>query len=288
VTERAYILAELGSTHDGSLGNCVRLATHCARAGADAIKLQCHQGERTKGQPPWFADVLGESREDYLIRTGFDESQWRIIRSTCTGLGVDLVVSPFSVEAVDLLETLPVDAYKVASGQITNRPMLDRIRQTGRDVYLSSGMTTTRETGDALATLEIANHGEVHLLQCSSEYPCKPEHVGINIITEWQRRFQRPVGFSDHTCDAGGESHVAAVMAYQAGARVIEKHCGFHRGQAGTDAPHSLTPEEFAQYVRAIRQAETITANRVDKDALAHDLGAMREAFLERPVKRPF
>jgi N-acetylneuraminate synthase/N,N'-diacetyllegionaminate synthase len=104
-----YIIAEQGSVADGSLGNALRLIEECAKAGADATKLQDHRFEKIKGDPPWFTGV-GEQRGDYLKRTSFNQEQWREIREAATFWNVDLIVSPFSVEAVRLLEELPVDA----------------------------------------------------------------------------------------------------------------------------------------------------------------------------------
>lgn len=269
-----YILAEIGSVPDGSLGNTLKLIELVAKAGANAAKLQCHNGEKVKGTPPWAGDVAKiESRAAYLQRTSFDENGWRLIRATCTAVGVDLVVSPFSVEAVRLLEQVPVDAYKVASGQVTNLPMLEAIAQTKRQTFLSSGMTTDEETGIARRVLGFNEAPAVKVLHCTSSYPCAPEHVGLNLLHSFN-------GLSDHTLGMA-----ASLAAITLGATVIERHVGFHRGMFGTDARHSLTIEELAAFVREVRDLEKMLANPVDKDALAAspEMQAMRAAFLEKP-----
>jgi N-acetylneuraminate synthase len=266
-----YIIAEAGSTHDGSLGNCLKLMEECAKVGADAFKLQCHNGERIKGDPPWFTGV-GEQRGDYLKRTSFTQEQWREIREAATFWNVQLIVSPFSVEAVRLLEELPVDAYKVASGQVTNLPMLEAIKATGRRTILSTGMTTSAEN---LAAIQLLQPWAT--LHCTSEYPCRPEHVGLNELRVWgQDRF----GLSDHTL-----GFAASLAAIALGATVIERHVCFDRRGYGTDARHSLTLDEFARFVKEVRELDVMLANPVDKDALCQtpELQAMRRAFLEQP-----
>jgi N-acetylneuraminate synthase len=264
-----YVIAELGSTHEGSLGNCLKLIEHCARAGADAVKLQDHRGERIKADPPWFKGH--ESRAAYLQRTSFDENGWRLIRATATACGVDLVASPFSVEAVRLLEDVPVDAYKIASGQVTNVPMLEAVRATGKRVFLSSGMTTDAESIAAWEALGGQNRTGLVAMHCTSEYPCPPERVGLNYCREG-------TGFSDHTMGMA-----ATLAAVDRGCVAVERHVGFHRGMYGSDAAHSLTVEELAVLVREIRALETMLANPTDKDAMVKSDGMrkMREAFLE-------
>lgn len=278
-----YIIAELGSVPDGSLGNALALIGACTQAGADAVKLQDHRGEKVKGQPPWYRG--GEERGDYLKRTSFTQEQWLRIHSTCLAQEVDLIVSPFSVEAVALLEELPVDAYKIASGQVTNLPMLEAIGKTERRVFLSSGMTTSEELEQALRVLchgtsradPIPSH--VSVLQCTSAYPCPPELVGLN---HWLPREDQEYvsGLSDHTL-----GFAASLAAIAFGATVIERHVCFDRRGYGTDCAHSLTLDEFARFVREARDLDVMLANPVNKDELARspEMLRMREAFLEQP-----
>jgi N-acetylneuraminate synthase len=273
-------MAELGSVHDGSLGTALRLISEVKAAGADAAKLQCHFGERIKGEPPWFS-ATHESRVEYLERTGFSEAQWHVIREHCTDERIDLVVSPFSVAAVEMLERVGVDGYKVASGQVTNLGMLKAIGRTEKPVYLSSGMTTDRELEDAVDAL----NSVTATLHCTSSYPCPPELVGLNVLRQWitvwkSSDFRRPpFGLSDHTLGMA-----ASLAAVTLGATVIERHVCFDRRGYGSDCRHSLTLDEFAAFLREVRALETMLANPVDKDALAKtaDMQRMRECFLER------
>ena len=282
-----YIIAEAGSVPDGSAGSAVRLMQECHAAGADAFKLQCHTGEKVKGDPPWFKGW--ELRGDYLKRTEFSLANWRFIREHAILLGIDLIVSPFSVEAVALLEELPVDAYKIASGQVTNLAMLAHVAHTGRPVYLSSGMSDEGEVEEAWEALHPNAHttpGPITLMQCTSSYPCPPESVGLNVLQEWRRARTSPsmycqrIGLSDHTL-----GFAASLAAITLGATVIERHVCFDRRGYGTDCAHSLTLDEFARFVRDVRELDVMLANPVDKDTLCQtsEIQKMRNCFLERP-----
>ncbi len=261
-----FIIAEVGSVHDGSFGNAGRLIDAAAEAGADAVKFQTHipQAEtvRDAPSPPYFK---GEPRFEYFARTGFAPLQWGMLKERAEAAGLVFLSSPFSTEAVELLEELGVQRYKVPSGEVTNLPLLAAIAATGKPVLLSSGMSSWQEIDDAVATLRGA-HGPrsdddwLTVLQCTSEYPCPYERVGLNVMKEMRQRYRCPVGLSDHTL-----TPFAAYAAVTLGATVIEKHFTFSRRMYGSDAAHSLEPGEFAEMVRGIRAVEAIMAGEVDK-----------------------
>lgn len=268
------ILAEIGSVHDGSFGNALKLIEAAAAAGADAVKFQTHLAAaetlRDAPAPPYFQ---GEPRFEYFQRTGFTPDQWRQLKLHCDAHHVEFLSSPFSIEAVELLETVGVTRYKVGSGEITNLPMLEVIAQTGKPVILSSGMSNWAELDTAVETIR-RYHDRLTLLQCTSEYPCPPEEVGLNVMLAMQERYGLPVGLSDHTL-----SNYAAFAAVTLGAVIIEKHFTFSRLMYGSDARHSLEPTEFADLVRGVRAIEAMLAHPVDKDALAERLRPMKEIF---------
>jgi N,N'-diacetyllegionaminate synthase len=185
-------------------------------------------------------------------------------------------VSPFSVHAVERLERIGVDAYKVASGQVTNLEMLEAIGRTGRRVIVSTGMTTHRES---LAAWDAIGSAPWASLQCTSVYPCPPQLVGLNEIAELEPRSAAVrIGLSDHTLGMA-----ASLAAIALGATVIERHVCFDRRGYGTDCRHSMTLDEFAAFVREARELERMLANPVDKDELAASpaMVEMRKAFLE-------
>ena len=268
------MIAEVGSVHDGSFGNACKLIEAAAAAGANAVKFQTHVARaetlRDAPPPPYFQ---GEPRFEYFTRTSFSLPQWRLLKAHCEAHRVEFLSSPFSIEAVELLESVGVTRYKVGSGEVTNLPMLEVIARTGRPVILSSGMSSWSELDAAVAVIR-RYHDRVTLLQCTSEYPCSVEQVGLNVMLEMRQRYGVPVGLSDHTL-----TNYAAFAAVALGASVIEKHFTFSRLMYGSDARHSLEPDEFADLVRGIRAIDAMLAHPVDKDAMAARLHPMKEIF---------
>lgn len=254
------LIAEIGSVHDGSFGNALHLIDTAAECGATAAKFQTHisaaETLRNAPLPPYFQ---GEPRFEYFQRTGFSEDQWRQLKQRCDERGVLFLSSPFSVEAVELLERLGMEQYKIPSGEVTNLPMLDVIARTGKPVLLSSGMSSWDELDAAVATIR-QHHEHITVLQCTSEYPCPEGQVGLNVMQAMHFRYQLPVGLSDHTLD-----NYACFAAVALGATVIEKHLTFSRRMYGSDARHSLEPEQFKDLARGIRAIETMRDSNVDK-----------------------
>ena len=254
------IIAEIGSVHDGSFGNAQRLIDAAAEAGADAVKFQTHIAEAESlpdaPSPGYFSD---EPRIAYFRRTGFSPEQWKKLARHAEAAKVAFLSSPFSLEAVDLLEDVGVAAYKIPSGEVTNLPLLERIASTGKPALLSSGMSDWRELDQAVAVLKPA--GGLTVLQCSSAYPCAPEQVGLNVLAEMKARYGTAIGFSDHTL-----GFAAAVAAAALGATVIEKHFTFSRLMYGSDAKHSMEPADFRAFCQALRDVWRMRASPVDKD----------------------
>ncbi len=262
-----YIIAEIGSVHDGSFGNALKLIEAASRCGADAVKFQTHIPEaetlRDAPSPGYFS---AEPRFEYFRRTGFSIDQWQELSVHCEKQGVGFLSSPFSLEAVDLLERVDVAAYKIPSGEVTNLPLLDCVAATGKPVYLSSGMSDWKELDTAVATLR--KGGPITVLQCTSAYPCPDERVGLNVLAEMARRWNLPVGLSDHT-----NGIAAGIAAAALGASVIEKHFTFSRLMYGSDAANATEPEDFRLFCASVKGVAAMLANPVDKD----DLTAYRE-----------
>ncbi len=273
-TPKVCVIAEIGSVHDGSFGNAVRLIDAAAAAGADVVKFQTHIAEaetlRDAPMPPYFR---GEPRYEYFQRTGFTREQWMALKAHCGATGVEFISSPFSIEAVELLEQVEVARYKVGSGEVSNVPMLEAIGQTGKPVVVSSGMSSWNELDEAVNVL-LRHHDRITLLQCTSEYPCPYEEVGLNVMLEMRDRYRLPVGLSDHTLTIH-----APVVAVALGACMIEKHLTFSRLMYGSDARHSLEPGEFRSMVDGIRAAEVLISTSVNKDATADRLRTMKDIF---------
>lgn len=259
---RQTIIAEIGSVHDGSFGNACKLIEAAASCGADVVKFQTHIAEaESLANAPMPAYFQGEPRMEYLRRTAFTQLQWVELISHCQEVGVDFMSSVFSIEAVDLLETLRVVSYKIPSGEVTNLPLLTRVAQTEKPILLSSGMNNWAELDCAVEVL--SNSCPLTILQCTSAYPCPPEQVGLNVITEMMERWKLPVGFSDHS-----NGYAAASAAVAMGASVVEKHFTFSRLMYGSDAANAMEPPEFKSYCSGLRDIWTMQSNPVNKDDL--------------------
>jgi N,N'-diacetyllegionaminate synthase len=275
---QTLIIAEIGSVHDGSFGNAVKLIEVAAAAGADAVKFQTHiAAAETLRDAPMPSYFKGEPRFEYFERTGFSRAQWKELKRRCDDNKVLFLSSPFSLEAVDLLEEVGVGTYKIPSGEVSHSPLLERVRQTGKPVLLSSGMSNWSELDAAVTTLK---GSPLTILQCTSAYPCKPEEVGLNIIAEMAARYGCPVGFSDHTM-----GYAASFAAAAAGATVVEKHFTFSRAMYGSDAKHSMEPEEFRIFTQGLKDIWKMRASPVDKDDV-RPFAEMKRIFEKSVVLR--
>lgn len=271
-----FVIAELGNTHEGSIGLAKCFIKAAADCGADAVKLQTHIFEAESlpdaPNPPYFKN---ESRKEYFERTSFNLEQYKELkRYAKEQCNVEFISSPFSLEAVELLENVGVLTYKVASGEVSNIPLLVKLAETHKRVLLSSGMSHWAELNEAIDTLCRGGCNDVVVMQCCSEYPCPAEHAGLNVMMEMKRRYNLPVGFSDHTFGTA-----IAVAAVALGAVVIEKHFTLSKKMYGPDAKSSATPEEFKALVDGIRDAEKALSNEVDKDKTAKSLSQMKVIF---------
>jgi len=254
------IIAEAGMNHDGSLGNALRLAEVAARAGADAVKFQLHaaaaETTRDAPSPPYFTH---ESRWEYFERTAFSDEQWATLKRACDEVGIEFLCSAFSVEALERLERLGVARHKIPSGEVTNLELVRRAAATGCPLLLSSGMSSWDELDEAVRAAR-EHTDEITILQCTSEYPCPPEHVGLNVLAEAATRYGLPVGLSDHS--VGPYACYAAVAL---GAAAIEKHFTLSKELYGPDAALAAEPAELRELVRGVRAIEAMLGASVDK-----------------------
>jgi sialic acid synthase SpsE len=261
IEKKTFIIAEIGMSHDGSLGQAKAFIDAAAEIGVDAVKFQTHIAEaetlKDAPTPPYFTD---EPRYEYFKRTAFNLEQHIILKNHAESKGLEFISSPFSIEAVELLENVGVSTYKIPSGEVTNLPLLERVAKTGKQILLSSGMSSYSELDEAVDGIQRYNKNLV-ILQCTSKYPCPLEDVGLNLLEEFKKRYKLPVGLSDHTL--GIYAPLAAVVL---GATVIEKHFTISKKLYGPDAKYSLEPHEFKQLVDGIRALEVMLASPVDKD----------------------
>jgi N,N'-diacetyllegionaminate synthase len=277
------IIGEVAQAHDGSLGAAHAFVDAIADAGADAVKFQTHlaAAESTLAEP-WRTPFSRQdtTRYEYWSRMEFTEPQWLGLREHAADRGLLFLSSPFSLEAVALLRRVGVDAWKVASGEVTNLDLIRDLAGDGREVLLSSGMSTWHELGAAVDVCRAAG-APVTVLQCNTAYPCPPEKVGLNVLGEMRDRFGCPVGLSDHS-----GTIFPALAAVTLGAAVIEVHVTLSRRAFGPDVVASITDDELAELVRGVRYVEQALAHPLDKDEEAQQLGEMRSIFTKSVVAR--
>lgn len=275
------IIGEVAQAHDGSLGMAHAFIDAIARAGADAVKFQTHiaAAESTPAEP-WRKrfSPQDETRYEYWKRMEFTEAQWVGLREHAHQKGLLFLSSPFSLEAVALLDRVGVAGWKVASGEIGSAEMLDSMLRTRLPMILSTGMSDIPEIDDAVARITRADV-PLALLQCASMYPCPPEAVGLNVLSLYRDRYGCAVGLSDHSATI-----FPGLAAATLGAEVIEVHVTLSRDMFGPDVPASLTVRELEQLVQGVRFIERMRANPVEKSAVAAELQPLRHIFMKSVV----
>jgi N-acetylneuraminate synthase len=277
------VVGEVAQAHDGSLGMAHAFIDAIADAGADAVKFQTHiaSAESTRAEP-WRVkfSLQDTTRFDYWKRMEFREDAWNGLKKHADERGVWFLSSPFSEEAAELLDRVGVAAWKVASGETSNLPLLERIARDGRPILLSTGLSPLAEV-DAAVRLVQSRSRALAVLQCTSAYPCPPEKVGLNLIPFFRDRYGCAVGLSDHS-----GTIYPGLAASVLGIDVLEVHVTFSRQMFGPDVPASVTIEELKQITEGIRFIERMAAHRVDKDESAKETASLQVLFTKSVVAR--
>jgi N,N'-diacetyllegionaminate synthase len=273
---RAFLIAEVAQAHDGSLGLAHAFIDAAAQAGVDAIKFQTHiaAAESTLDEP--FRVKFSrqdETRYAYWHRMEFTPEQWSGLVAHARERNLVFLSSAFSVEAVSLLASLGMPAWKIASGELGSTSILQAMMQTGAPFLLSTGMSGWAEI-DALAEMIRAAGRDLAVLQCTTRYPTPLEQVGLNVMTQMRTRYGTPVGLSDHS----GRTE-PAIAALARGADLLELHITLDRAMFGPDVPASLTVGEFRRVADFRDALAVMDAHPVDKDALADELASVRAMF---------
>jgi N-acetylneuraminate synthase len=254
----AYCIAEVSANHNQDFSKAVRIIEAAKEAGADAIKLQTYTPdtmtiESKQGHFRIGGGTLWDGRTLYdLYGEAYTPWDWQPkLKKVANDLGMDLFSSAFDDTAVDFLEDMGVPAHKVASFELVDIPLIQKMARTGKPLIMSTGMASLEEIGEAVTTARQAGAKQVALLKCTSAYPAPPEEMNLRTIPEMVRRFGGPVGLSDHTLGVG-----VPVAAVALGASILEKHLTLSRSTPGPDSAFSLEPQEFKAMVDAVRTAE--------------------------------
>lgn len=253
-----YIIAELSANHNQEFEQAVKLIHAAKEAGADAVKLQTYTPDTLTidCDNEYFRigkGTIWEGRNLYqLYQEAYTPWDWQPkLKTVANDLGMTLFSTPFDFTAVDFLEKMDVLAYKIASFELVDLPLIRRVAQNGKPMIMSTGMATLAEIDEALQAAREASATQIALLKCTSAYPAPPEEMNLRTIPHMAEAFGCPVGLSDHTL--GIAVPVAAVAL---GACIIEKHFTLSRSVPGPDSAFSLEPHEFKAMVEAVRTAE--------------------------------
>lgn len=254
--KHTLIIAEAGVNHNGSPELAKRLVDEAKKTGADIVKFQTAKLDSLVSKSAEMADYqkkntgVEESQKEMLKKLLLDFEDFRGLKSYCDNTGIQFLSTPFDIESIHFLNDLQ-DIWKIPSGEITNYPYLVEIAKTGKEIILSTGMSTLEEIDDALDVLKTNGAGKITLLHCNTDYPTPMRDANIRAMLTLKEKFGCPVGYSDHT--EGIEVPIAAVAI---GAEVIEKHFTLDRNMEGPDHKASIEPDELSSMVKAIRNIE--------------------------------
>lgn len=259
--DEVYVIAEMSANHGGSIDNALEIVREAAKAGADCLKIQTYTADSI---------TIDCDSEDFLIHGGLWDGyklydlytdagtpyEWQArIKQECDDCGIDFLSTPFDNDAVDFLEDIGCEAYKIASFELVDIPLIEYAASKGKPMIMSCGMASIDEIQDALDACRRVGNDKVVLLKCCSEYPANWDNMHIANIPDMIRRFGVKVGLSDHS-----EGSIASVVAVSMGACVIEKHVKIE-GIESADSAFSMPMDAFADMVKAVHDAKRISGN---------------------------
>lgn len=256
---QAYVIAEMSANHAGKLENALEIVRQAAKAGADCVKIQTYTADTiTIDCDNKYFRIKGGLWDGYKLYDLYKEAgtpwEWQErIKQECEACGVDFLSTPFDRTAVDFLEEIGCEAYKIASFELVDIPLIEYAASKGKPMIISCGMGSIEEIQDALNACKRQGNKRVVLLKCCSEYPANYSDMNLATIADMRERFDVPVGLSDHSMGS-----IGAVVGVSLGAQVVEKHFCLSRAIKNPDSEFSMEPEEFAEMVRNIRDAAQI------------------------------
>jgi pseudaminic acid synthase len=254
-----YVIAEMSANHQQSLDIAIKIVEAAKASGADAVKLQTYTADTmTIDCDNEYFKIKGtiwEGRNLYeLYQEAFTPWEWHLsLKNVCVKLGLDFFSTPYDPTSVDFLEKIGVVAYKIASFELVDIPLLKRIAATGKPILMSTGMATAEEIDEALLTIRNSGNHQIALLKCASAYPALPQEMNLNTIPHFLKVYGVPVGLSDHSLGSS-----AAVASVALGGCIIEKHLTLNRQDPGPDSAFSMEPSEFKTMVEDIRTVEKV------------------------------
>ncbi|MBL0119963.1 MAG: pseudaminic acid synthase [Saprospiraceae bacterium] len=275
-TSPVFIIAELSANHNGSLDTAIETIRAAKRAGADAIKFQTYTADTitmdSKKNDFLIKGTIWEGRNLHsLYSEAFTPWEWHEqLFAVAKEEGLECFSSPFDPTAVELLESLNVPAYKIASFEITDIPLIELVASKGKPIIISTGIAELEDIELAIDACERMGNENIAILKCTSSYPAPIEEANMIMVKDFAERFNMIVGLSDHTIGS-----TAPVVATCFGARIIEKHFILDRSIGGPDSSFSMNEAEFTEMVKAVREAEKaigkVDYNLTDKQKKGKD-----------------
>lgn len=283
---KTYIIAELSANHNNDFELAKDTIAAMKESGADAVKLQTYTADSLSLDVD--SEIFGPRKDGLwkgwrpydLYKDASMPYEWQPkLAEYATSLGLEWFSSPFDYDAVDFLESIQCPIYKVASPEINDIGLIERIAQKGKPIIMSTGMASEDDIKLALETCRNAGNDQLAILKCTSEYPAPPEKANLNTIPDMTKRFGVRVGVSDHTM-----GHIVSVVAVTLGATIIEKHFILDRKLGGADSAFSMEPAEFKQMTDAVRVAEK-TFGKVHYQVAEKDLLRRRSLFVAEDIR---
>jgi sialic acid synthase SpsE len=281
----AYLIAEIGSNHDGSLETAKKMIAGCAKAGADAVKFQSFTADglyisKTLEKGQWKEHPVWKALKKFELPI-----EWIPALAQCARENkVDFMSTPFEPRAIDALEKAGSPAYKIASGDMTHTALIRQAARTGKPILIATGPGELDEARKAVETAVAAGNRQVGIFHCVSLYPPRYDEMNLRAVATLGREFGCPVGLSDHT-----PGHDMVLGAIALGATLVEKHVTLDRALPGPDHPYALLVDEFAELVQAVRRLESALGDGV-KHAVEREIpektGARRGLYASRPIKK--
>ena len=253
----AYIIAEMSGNHAGNIENAKRIIHAAKEAGADCIKIQTYTADTLTidCNKPYFQVGAGTWDGEnlyHLYQKAYTPWEWQPeLKKEAEALGIDFFSTPFDKTSVDFLEKMGIEFYKIASFEIVDIPLIKYVASKGKPIIMSTGMATLGEIEDAVNAVRDQGNDQLALLRCASAYPAITDEMNLMTMKNMAEVFGVPTGLSDHSMGS-----VGAVTAVAMGAKIIEKHFCLDRAIENPDSSFSMNPEEFAQMVKDVRQAE--------------------------------
>jgi len=253
-----FIVAEMSANHNRSFDVAVKTIEAVKEAGADAVKLQTYTPDtitldcdnkyfQIEGGTIWDGQTLYD-----LYQKAYMPWEWQPkLKKIAEDMGLICFSSPFDETSVDFLESMNVPAYKIASSEVVDIPLIQKVAATGKPIIMSVGMASPEEIDEAVSTIRETSNSEIALLKCTCAYPALPEEMNLKTIPNLAEKYEVPVGISDHTLGV-----IIPVVAVTLGARIVEKHFALSRDDTKPDGKFSLEPEEFREMVEGIRITE--------------------------------